>query len=64
MMTYNCDNFNKINLTGDDKIDKLKKVYDYEQVGATPILGINGLVKITRRIYKDIVYNALKSAKN
>ena len=65
MMIYNYNLIsNKINLKADDKIDKLKKVYDYEQVGATPILGINGLVlKSHGASTKTSVYNALKSAK-
>tara|TARA_A100001011_G_C14313075_1_gene846595 strand:+ start:2868 stop:3818 length:951 start_codon:yes stop_codon:yes gene_type:complete len=66
MMTYNYKLISKkLNLQDDNKINKLKSVYDYEQVGATPILGINGLVLKSHGASSGTsIYNALKSAKH
>ena len=65
MMTYNYKLIaDKLRLKDDDKINELKSIYDYEQVGATPILGINGLVlKSHGSSTGKSIYNALKSAK-
>ena len=65
MMTYNYKLIaDKLRLKDDDKINELKSIYDYEQVGATPILGINGLVlKSHGSSTEKSIYNALKSAK-
>lgn len=65
MMTYNYQLIaDKLRLKDDNKINELKSIYDYEQVGATPILGINGLVlKSHGSSTGKSIYNALKSAK-
>ena len=44
-----------------DQINDLKSLYDYEQYGAAPILGINGLVfKSHGSSSKISIFNALK----
>ena len=65
MMIYNYQLIaDKLRLKDDDKINELKSIYDYELVGATPILGINGLVlKSHGSSTGKSIYNALKSAK-
>ena len=65
MMTYNYRLIaDKLRLKDDNKINELKSIYDYELVGATPILGINGLVlKSHGSSTGKSIYNALKSAK-
>lgn len=65
MMTYNYQLIaDKLRLKDDNKINELKSIYDYELVGATPILGINGLVlKSHGSSTGKSIYNALKSAK-
>ena len=65
MMIYNYQLIaDKLRLKDDDKINELKSIYDYELVGATPILGINGLVlKSHGSSTEKSIYNALKSAK-
>ena len=55
----------KLNLNDNSKIEKIKKLYDYEQYGATPILGINGLVlkshgSSSRLSIKNALINAVK----
>tara|TARA_B100000700_G_scaffold128340_1_gene143755 strand:- start:166 stop:1116 length:951 start_codon:yes stop_codon:yes gene_type:complete len=61
MMNYNADFISKkFNLT-DVQINNLKSLYDYEQYGAVPILGINGLVfKSHGSSSKTAIFNALK----
>jgi len=64
MMSYNLNLIStKLNLKSRDKINHLKSMYDYEQYGATPILGINGLVLKSHGSSSRIsVFNALKTA--
>lgn len=66
MMAYNLNLIaNKFNLKTSEEIKNLKSIYDYEQYGATPILGINGLVlKSHGSSSKVSILNALKIAKN
>ena len=61
-------NFNlissKLDLNNNKQLDAIKKMYDYEEYGATPILGINGLVlKCHGSASKTSIKNALKTAK-
>ena len=64
MMSYNLNLIStKLNLKSTDEINHLKSMYDYEQYGATPILGINGLVLKSHGASSRIsVFNALKTA--
>ena len=53
----------KLDLTNNQKIINMKKEYDYEEYGASPILGIRGLVfKSHGSSSKIAIYNALKTA--
>ncbi len=65
MMAYNLNLVaNKFNLKTSQEIKNLKSIYDYEQYGATPILGVNGLVlKSHGSSSKLSIFNALKVAK-
>ena len=64
MMNYNLNLVsNKLNLKTTNQINDLKSIYDYEQSGAVPILGINGLVlKSHGSASKISIFNALKNA--
>jgi len=64
-MNYNLNLItNKLNLKSTEQIESLKSVYDYEQTGAAPILGINGLVLKSHGSSSRIsIFNALKTAK-
>ena len=64
MMNYNLNLIaNKLNLKSTEQIESLKSVYDYEQTGAAPILGINGLVLKSHGSSSRIsIFNALKTA--
>ena len=64
MMNYNLNLItNKLNLKSTEQIESLKSVYDYEQTGAAPILGINGLVLKSHGASSRIsIFNALKTA--
>ena len=64
MMNYNFSLItNKLNLKSTEQIESLKSVYDYEQTGAAPILGINGLVLKSHGASSRIsIFNALKTA--
>ena len=63
-MNYNLNLItNKLNLKSTEQIESLKSVYDYEQTGAAPILGINGLVLKSHGASSRIsIFNALKTA--
>jgi len=63
-MSYNLNLIaNKLNLKSTDQIDSLKSIYDYEQTGAAPILGVNGLVLKSHGASSRIsIFNALKTA--
>ena len=63
-MNYNFSLIiNKLNLKSTEQIESLKSVYDYEQTGAAPILGINGLVLKSHGSSSRIsIFNALKTA--
>ena len=63
-MKYNLNLItNKLNLKSTEQIESLKSVYDYEQTGAAPILGINGLVLKSHGSSSRIsIFNALKTA--
>ena len=63
-MNYNLNLItNKLNLKSTEQIESLKSVYDYEQTGAAPILGINGLVLKSHGSSSRIsIFNALKTA--
>ena len=63
-MNYNLNLItNKLNLKSTEQIESLKSVYDYEQTGAAPILGINGLVFKSHGSSSRIsIFNALKTA--
>ena len=53
----------KLNLDDNKKIDDIKKIYNYEEYGATPILGLKGLVlKSHGSSSKLSIKNALKTA--
>ena len=53
----------KLNLDDNKKIDDIKKIYNYEEYGATPILGVKGLVlKSHGSSSKLSIKNALKTA--
>ena len=55
----------KLKLDNDNHkiIKDIKKIYDYEQYGATPILGVKGLVfKCHGSSSKKGIKNALKTA--
>ena len=64
-MNYNINLItDKLNLKSTEQIESLKSVYDYEQTGAAPILGINGLVLKSHGASSRIsIFNALKTAK-
>tara|TARA_Y100001960_G_scaffold311328_1_gene371785 strand:- start:123 stop:1091 length:969 start_codon:yes stop_codon:yes gene_type:complete len=60
-------NFNlissKLDLNNNETINSIKKIYNYEEYGATPILGIKGLVlKSHGSASKTSIKNALKTA--
>ena len=63
-MNYNFNLItDKLNLKSTEQIESLKSVYDYEQTGAAPILGINGLVLKSHGAASSIsIFNALKTA--
>ncbi len=63
-MNYNLNLItNKLNLKSTEQIESLKSVYDYEQTGAAPILGINGLVLKSHGSSSRIsIFNALRTA--
>ena len=63
-MNYNLNLItNKLNLKSTEQIESLKSVYDYEQTGAAPILGINGLVLKSHGASSRIsIFNALRTA--
>lgn len=66
MTEYNFKLISKeLNLGDNSKIEKIKKLYDYEEYGATPILGVNGLVlkshgSSSRISIKNSLINAVK----
>ena len=66
MTEYNFKLISKeLNLGDNSKIEKIKKLYDYEEYGATPILGVNGLVlkshgSSSRISIKNALINAVK----
>ena len=64
MTKYNLDLISsKLNLNDNKIINNIKKIYDYEEYGATPILGIKGLVfKSHGSSSKVSIKNALKTA--
>ena len=64
MMNYNLSLItNKLNLKSTEQIESLKSLYDYEQTGAAPILGVNGLVFKSHGSSSRIsIFNALKTA--
>tara|TARA_B100000945_G_scaffold8630_2_gene7027 strand:- start:601 stop:1560 length:960 start_codon:yes stop_codon:yes gene_type:complete len=64
MMSYNLNLISeKLNLKSVDIVNNLKSIYDYEQYGAAPILGVNGLVlKSHGSSSKISIFNALKNA--
>tara|TARA_Y100001936_G_C15922405_1_gene584829 strand:- start:27 stop:986 length:960 start_codon:yes stop_codon:yes gene_type:complete len=63
-MNYNLNLItDKLNLKSTEQIESLKSIYDYEQTGAAPILGINGLVLKSHGASSRIsIFNALKTA--
>ena len=63
-MNYNLNLItNKLNLKSTEQIESLKSLYDYEQTGAAPILGVNGLVFKSHGSSSRIsIFNALKTA--
>jgi len=65
MADYNLNLISsKLNLNNNKKINNIKKIYNYEEYGATPILGIKGLVlKSHGSSSKISIKNALKAAK-
>ena len=64
MARYNLNLIsNKLKLDNNKIVEDIKELYDYEQYGATPILGIKGLVfKCHGSSSKKGIKNALKSA--
>ena len=64
MTKYNLDLISsKLNLNDNKIINNIKKIYDYEEYGATPILGIKGLVfKSHGSSSKVSIKNALRTA--
>ena len=69
MTNYNFNLISsKLNLENNNMIDRVKKLYDYEQYGATPILGIKGLVfkshgSSSKIAIKSALNNAVKLCK-
>ena len=69
MTNYNFNLISsKLNLGNNNMIDRFKKLYDYEQYGATPILGIKGLVfkshgSSSKIAIKSAIDNAVKLCK-
>jgi glycerol-3-phosphate acyltransferase PlsX len=69
MTNYNFNLISsKLNLENNSMIDKVKKLYDYEQYGASPILGIKGLVfkshgSSSKIAIKSAISNAVKLCK-
>ena len=54
----------KLNLKSSEQIKSLKSIYDYEQTGGVPILGINGLVLKSHGSSSSLsIFNALKTVK-
>lgn len=64
MASYNFSLISsKLGINNNQKIDDIKKLYNYEEYGATPILGIKGLVlKCHGSASKLSIKNALKAA--
>ena len=64
MASYNLNLISsRLKLDQSKKIDDIKKIYDYEEYGATPILGIKGLVlKSHGSSSKVSIKNALKAS--
>ena len=64
MVEYNLDLVSsKLNLNNNKIIDDIKKIYDYQQYGATPILGIQGLVFKSHGSSSRVgIKNALRTA--
>ena len=55
---------NKLSSNQTSEIDNIKNMYNYEKYGATPILGIKGLVfKSHGSSSKISIFNALETAK-
>ena len=69
MTNYNFNLISsKLNLENNNMIDRVKKLYDYEQYGATPILGIKGLIfkshgSSSKIAIKSALNNAVKLCK-
>ena len=64
MTNYNLKLFKeKLDLNDSSKIKDIQRLYDYEEYGATPILGINGLVLKSHGSSSGIsIKNGLKNA--
>ena len=64
MTNYNFNLISsKLDLNNNETINSIKKIYNYEEYGATPILGIKGLVlKSHGSASKTSIKNALKAA--
>ena len=64
MANYNLNLISKkLNLDDNKQIDNIKKIYNYEEYGATPILGIKGLVLKSHGSSSGLsIKNALKTA--